>query len=193
MKNTLKKSTNQQLQSLLKEGNESAFNEIYNRYWKVLYAYAFRIYTDEKVCEDIVQDVFISLWNKAKTTEISNIEGYLFRAIKYKITTYIRDLKFTSSHIEVLQNIAVSSTSSEKNIEYIEFEKRVFSEIDKLTPKCKTVFTLSRFDQLSNSEISEQLNISIRTVEKHISDALKELKSSLKTNYIIWFVISMFL
>lgn len=193
MKNTLKKSTNQQLQSLLKEGNESAFNEIYNRYWKVLYAYAFRIYTDEKVCEDIVQDVFISLWNKAKTTEISNIEGYLFRAIKYKITTYIRDLKFTSSHIEVLQNIAVSSTSSEKNIEYIEFEKRVFSEIDKLTPKCKTVFTLSRFDQLSNSEISEQLNISIRTVEKHISDALKALKSSLKANYIIWFVISMFL
>lgn len=193
MKNTLKKSTNQQLQSLLKEGNESAFNEIYNRYWKALYAYAFRIYTDEKICEDIVQDVFISLWNKAKTTEISNIEGYLFRAIKYKITTYIRDLKFTSSHIEVLQNIAVPATSSEKNIEYIEFEKRVFSEIDKLTPKCKTVFTLSRFDQLSNSEISEQLNISIRTVEKHISDALKELKSSLKTNYIIWFVISMFL
>ena len=192
MKTTLKNTSNQQLQILLKKGSESAFNEIYNRYWKILYAYAFRIYTEEKICEDIVQDVFISLWDKAKTTEITNIEGYLFRAIKYKITSHIRDLKFTSTHIEVLQNIAAPNTS-EKNLEYQEFERSVLSEIDKLTPKCKKVFTLSRFEQLSNSEISEKLNISIRTVEKHISDALKELKSSLKINYIIWFVISMFL
>jgi RNA polymerase sigma-70 factor (ECF subfamily) len=192
MKSNIKNLSNEQLQVLLKEGNEHAFNEIYNRFWKVLYTYAFRIYTEEKICEDIVQEVFISLWSKRKNTEITNIEGYLLRAIKYKISNYIRDLKFTSTHTEVLQNLTISNTS-EKNLEYQEFEKLVFSEINKLTPKCKIVFKLSRFDQLSNTEISEKLNISIRTVEKHISDALKTLKSSLKTNYIIWFVITMYL
>ncbi|ALJ04342.1 RNA polymerase subunit sigma [Pseudalgibacter alginicilyticus] len=192
MKRIHKNLSNNQLQILLKQGDEGAFNEIYNRYWSSLYAYAYRIYTEEKICEDIVQEVFISLWEKAKAREITNIEGYLFKAIKFKIATHIRDLKFTSTHTEVLQNIANSNTS-EDNIEYEEFKKQVFLEIEKLTPKCKNVFILSRFDQLSNTEISKKLNISIRTVEKHISDALKELKSTLKTNHIIGFVIVMFL
>lgn len=192
MERSLKKASNKQLLLLLKKGNENAFNEIYNRYWNILYAYAFRIYTEEKICEDIIQEIFISLWEKAKTTNITNIEGYLFKAIKYSIATHIRNLKFTSTHNEALQNIAVSNTS-EKDLEYQEFEKQVFYEIEKLTPKCKKVFILSRFEQLSNSEISKKLNISIRTVEKHISDALKELKSSLKTHHIIGFVIVMFL
>jgi len=192
MKRPLKNSSNEQLQILLKKGNESAFNEIYIRYWKILYTYAYRIYTEEKICEDIVQEVFISLWHKSKTIEIVNLEGYLFRAIKYKITTYIRDLKFTSTHFEALESIFISSPS-EKNLEYQELEESVFLEIDKLSPKCKRVFILSRVEQLSNTEISQKLDISIRTVEKHISDALKKLKSSLKTNHIIGFVISMFL
>lgn len=192
MKNNCEKLSNETLQSLLKKGNENAFNEIYNRYWSLLYAYAFRIYTEEKICEDIVQEVFIRLWGKAKITEIKNIEGYLFKAVKNRIATYIRDLKFTHTHIEVLQNISIP-ISSEKNIEYKEFEKHVFFEIDKLTPKCKKVFILSRFEHLSNTEISKKLNISIRTVEKHISDALKELKSNIQTNHIICFVIAMFL
>ncbi|MFB9055666.1 RNA polymerase sigma-70 factor [Mariniflexile ostreae] len=191
MKKSLKTLSNQHLQTLLKEGSEGAFNEIYNRYWSILYAYAFRIYTEEKICEDIIQEVFIRLWEKGKTTDIINIEGYLFKAIKNKIATHIRDLKFTPAHDHVLQNIAISDTS-ERNLEYEEFENHVLFEIDKLTPKCKKVFILSRFDQLSNTEISKKLNISIRTVEKHISDALKELKSSLKISYIIGFVMLMF-
>ena len=192
MKRNYKDLTNLELLPLLKKGNENAFNEIYNRYWSILYAYAFRIYTEEKICEDIVQEVFIKLWERAGTVTIDNIEGYLFKAIKYKIATYIRDLKFTSTHLEVLQNIP-NSTSSEKNLEYEELEKRVLFEIDKLTPKCKKVFMLSRFEQLTNSEISQKLNISVRTVEKHISDALKELKVNIKTNHIIGFVTTMFL
>jgi len=128
MKKTLKSLSTQHLLNLLNQGSEPAFNEIYNRYWKILYTYAYRIYTEEKICEDIVQEVFISLWNKSKTTEVLNLEGYLFKAIKYKIASYIRDLKFTSTHIEALENIPVSITA-EKNMEYEEFEKRVFLEI----------------------------------------------------------------
>lgn len=192
MKRALNKLTNQQLQVLLKQGNEDAFNEIYNRYWDVLYAYAYRIYTEDKICEDIIQDVFIRLWEKATLIEIQNIEAYLFKAIKYKIASHIRDLKYTSVHSEALQNITIPTTP-ENTLEYEEFEKLVFFQIDKLTPKCKKVFVLSRFENLSNSEISQKLKISIRTVEKHISDALKELKLSLKTNHIIGFVITMFL
>lgn len=191
MERPLKKSSNQQLLILLKKGDEGAFSEIYNRYWNILYAYAFRIYTEEKICEDIIQEVFIRLWEKAKTTDIINIEGYLFKAIKNKIATHIRDLKFTTSHTQVLQSIA--NDTSENYLEYKEFEKNVLLEIEKLTPKCKQVFTLSRFEQLSNPEISEKLSISIRTVEKHISDALKELKTRIKIHHLTGFVITMFI
>lgn len=192
MERALNKLSNQQLQDLLRQGHEDAFNEIYNRYWDVLYTYAFRIYTEEKICEDIIQEVFIRLWEKATSIDILNIEAYLFKAIKYRIASHIRDLKYTSIHIDTLQNIAVS-TASENNLEYEEFEKLVFFQIDQLTPKCKKVFVLSRFELLSNSEISQTLKISIRTVEKHISDALKKLKLSLKIHHIIGFVITMFL
>ncbi|MEH6407568.1 MAG: RNA polymerase sigma-70 factor [Leeuwenhoekiella sp.] len=180
-----------QLQKLLSKGNDHAFTAIFERYWKRLYSYAFRIYTEEKICEDIVQEVFISLWEKADITHILNLEGYLLRSVKYRIANHIRDLKFTTVHEEILQNIP-SSSSSEKQLEYDEFEKLVRNEINKLPPRCERVFTLSRFENLSNSEIAQKLNISIRTVEKHISDALKHLKSNVHSHELSLIIILMF-
>lgn len=192
MKSSFKNSSNEKLQNLLRNGSEDAFNEIYSRFWDRLYCYAYRIFHEENICEDIVQEVFISLWEKATTAEIQNIEGYLFRAIKYRVATHIRDLKFTSIHLDALQNLPLIQ-SSEKEIEYQEFENNVLLEIEKLSPKCKKVFQLSRFENLSNNEIALKLNISVRTVEKHISDALKILKSSINPTLISFCITTMFL
>lgn len=181
MKNSYLTLSNEALQTRLNKGNEDIFNEIYNRFSKSLYYYACSLYHEEKICEDIVQEVFISLWEKARTVEITNIEAYLFRATKYKVLSYIRGLKLKSNHLDVHQNIP-QLESSERNLEYREFEKNILSEIDKLTPKCKKVFLLNRFEHFSNNEIAIKLNISVRTVEKHISDALRKLKSSIHLN-----------
>lgn len=181
MNNNYRNLSNETLQNLLTNGDEDIFNEIYNRFWKPLYAYAYSLYNEEKICEDIVQEVFISLWEKSKTVQLTNIEAYLFRAIKYKLSSHIRGLKFTSNQLIIDQNIP-QVESSEKHIEYKEFEMNLLSEIDKLTPQCKKVFLLSRFQFLSNNEIAVKLNISVRTVETHISGAIRKLKSSLHLN-----------
>ena len=78
-------------------------------------------------------------------------------------------------------------------MEYEEFEKEIFNEIKKLPPKCQQVFMLSRFEDYSNPKIAEELDISVRTVEKHISNALKFLKSTIENHHLVIPVIGMFL
>lgn len=177
--------TDDELQKLIYEGNEAAFSIIFKRYWKKLYAYAFKIYKDEAVCEDIVQEIFISLWKNASNTVILNLEAYLLRAVKYKIANQIRNLKFELQHIEVLETIADPSFSV-NDLEYVDFERNINEQINKLTPKCREVFLLSRIEHFTNAEIAVKLNLSIHTVEKHISNALKQLRLNSKSyNYLL--------
>lgn len=177
MKNYLLQMADEELQKLIFQENHDAFAIIFDRYWKKLYTYAFKIYKDEEICEDIVQEIFISLWKNSGNTVILNFEAYLFRAVKYKIANHIRSLKFDREHIDVLETIPEPNHTMD-NIEYIEFEKNIMDQISQLTPKCREVFLLSRMDHFSNAEIAEKLRLSIHTVEKHISNALKQLRSN---------------
>ncbi|MFT5252445.1 MAG: RNA polymerase sigma-70 factor (family 1) [Flavobacteriales bacterium] len=192
MKTTLSNLCDSELQQYVKEGNKQAFEVIFDRYWKRLFAYAFKIFNDEKIAEDIVQEIFISLWEKSNDANILNLEAYLVKSVKYKIANHIRDLKFSPVHIEILHNIP-NTFKTEKDLEYKEFEKDIFNEIKKLPPKCQEVFMLSRFEDYSSAEIAEQLDISVRTVEKHISNALKHLKATIGTYHLAVLITGMFL
>ena len=192
MKSNLSALLDSELYQLVKEDNKHAFEVIFDRYWKRLFVYAFKIYKDEKICEDIIQEIFISLWEKSIDTNILNLEAYLIRSVKYKISNHIRDLKFTPVHLEILQNMP-NIYKSNNFMEYEEFEKEIFNEIKKLPPKCQQVFMLSRFEDYSNPEIAKELDISVRTVEKHISNALKFLKSTIENHHLVIPVIGMFL
>ncbi|HEA29495.1 MAG TPA: RNA polymerase sigma-70 factor [Leeuwenhoekiella sp.] len=167
-----------ELASLLYKGDRHAFDAIFERYYNRIYSYAYRIHSSEQICEDIVQEIFINIWVKRRDTQISNLEGYLFRAVKYKIATHLRNLKFTHVQEEIIQNIPVSA-KGEKRLEYEDFQRFLNEQIEKLAPRCRNVFVLSRFEHYSNVEIAAKLDISIRTVEKHISVALKELRRRL--------------
>ncbi|GGF49575.1 RNA polymerase sigma factor [Echinicola rosea] len=177
-----------ELLSLLKQGDNTAFQVIFDRYWKRLYAYAYSVYKDEGVCEDCVQEIFISLWQNNKETTILHLEGYLFKAIKYKLSAHIKKLKFDFVHEEELK-LLTNPESEKTNMEYLELEKALTNQIHKLSGKCHEVFVLSRLKNKSNSEIAQELNISKRTVESHISNALKLLRSNLReTSYFILFI-----
>lgn len=178
--------SDEELQKLIFKGNSDAFAVIFNRYWKKLYSYAFKIYKEEAICEDIVQEIFISLWKNSGNTVILNLEAYLFRAVKYRIANQIRNLKFDQQHIDVLESIPAPHYTV-NDIEYIEFEKGIMDDINRLTPKCREVFVLSRIDQFTNAEIAERLSLSIHTVEKHISNALKQLRLNQHSNNLILF------
>ncbi|PTT00158.1 RNA polymerase sigma-70 factor [Flavobacterium plurextorum] len=187
MENYLLQMSDEELQKLIFQKNEDAFAIIFNRYWKKLYLYAFKIYKEEAVCEDIVQEIFISLWKNSGHTVILNLEAYLFRAVKFKIANQVRNLKFDKEHLEVLDSI-IAPYHTVNDIEYIELEKSIMDQINKLTPKCREVFLLSRMDHFTNAEIAQRLNLSIHTVEKHISNALKELRLNAKTyNYFLFY------
>lgn len=178
MKSNLLKLSDEALQKLVSSGNEHAFEVVYNRYWKRLYSYAYKIYREEGVCEDIVQEIFISYWDNSSVSVIFNVEAYLFRAVKYRIANHIRSLKFTKDHLDIVEEM-VAPQKTTNDLEYQDLEYGIMEKIDKLSPKCREVFILSRLEYLSNPEIAKKLGLSIHTVEKHISNALKELRSNL--------------
>jgi RNA polymerase sigma-70 factor (ECF subfamily) len=192
MKTTLLLLSDTKLQKRLQEQDQLAFEVLFDRYWKRLYSFAFKIYKEEVICEDIVQEIFISLWEKSATTTIENLEGYLLRAVKYKVANHIRDLKFDSGHLEILQNIPHPS-KTDKHLVYKEFEDGIFREIKKLPPRSQEVLILSRFEHYTNIEIAQKLGLSVRTVEKHISDALKLLKMKIDPYQFSIFITGMLL
>ena len=175
MKTTLTHLSDTELLKRLQSHDQPAFEVLFDRYWKRLYSYAFKIYKKEAICEDIVQEIFISLWEKSNKSTILNLEAYLLRAVKYKVANHIRDLKFDSGHLEILQNIPHPS-KTDKHLVYQEFEAEVFREIKKLPPRSQEVLIMSRLENYTNIEIALKLGLSVRTVEKHISDGLKLLK-----------------
>lgn len=178
MKKGFSQITDQELLTLSGSGNTLAFNEIFNRYWKRLFTYAYKVYEDEKLCEDMIQEIFLSLWERRGEVVITNLEAYLFKSVKYRLASNLRNLKFTERHFGVLEELPVLQ-ETDQTIAIGELEEEVCSVIDNLPARCKEVFYLSRFESLNNKEIAERLNISVRTVETHISNALKYLRGHL--------------
>ncbi|GAA3553409.1 RNA polymerase sigma-70 factor [Snuella lapsa] len=166
--------------------NSKTFRVVYLNHWDKLYVYAFNILKDKKICEDLVQDIFFTLWKNRNTTNIHNISGYLFQSLKFKIYKHFRDTKFIDMDIEKFHNIKETSESPYDMITLQDLERIVAIHSEKLPKRCQEIFYLSRFECLSHKEIADKLNISIRTVKNQISVALKHLKVHLeKESYVV--------
>ena len=169
------------LTSLLQKGDQIAFTETYNRHWKLIYAHVYKMLRDEDESKDVVQEVFGNLWIKAATIKSNlNIAGLLYTAARNKVFDLIEKNKVRSDYIGEIASF-VSDPSNEK-IDAID-EKRILEilerEIQKLPPKMKEIFELSRKDDLSHKEIAAKLNISEQTVKKQVQNALKAIKPKL--------------
>ncbi len=165
----------EQLLKLLSRQRESALKELYNRYWETLYINAWKVLGDEKACEDVVQEVFIDLWEKGKFSQIENLSAYLYKAVKYKTLMTLRKNRITEKHLAVLKEISPVQTI-DRDLQVRELREEITYHLAQLPPRCREVFYKSRFEHLRNEEIAEQLNISKRTVETHISHALRYLR-----------------
>lgn len=182
--------SNEILTELLAQGDSDAFDKIYNRYWLPLLNVAYGLLRDETICQDIVQDIFVSLWINRYRSTISNIENYLFRSVKLKVFQQLRNGKVVHRHLDKIKVISFVN-ETENRLNFHEVEEHLNNGMDKLPPKCREVFYLSRFEQLSNKEIASQLHISIKTVEGHVSHALRHFKTYFK-EYITTFTIFFF-
>ncbi|CAM3816999.1 RNA polymerase sigma-70 factor [Mucilaginibacter galii] len=172
---------------LLCEGDKEAFDQIYNLYWKRLFLYVVKVIKDSEAAEDIVQEIFVSLWlRRQEITEQRTLSGYLFTAARFKGINYVQDQLKKGKHADSLINhFNASQDGLDDLMEAKELNLIINKEIEKLPPKMRDVFVLSRRDQLSHKEISEKLQISDKTVKKQINNALKHFKLVLSRDAIL--------
>lgn len=163
----------------LAKSDERAFTEIYRRYYSVLLNVAIKRLETKPLAEDLVQEIFISLYQKIHYLEIScSIKAYLNKAIRFKI---MNEYRSKSVRMKYCKNVFSTPFCKNdfSNIEVKELSKKLNSVCDRLPKKCKQVFLLSRQEGLSQKDISLKLDISLSTVEKHIGKALKIFKEEL--------------
>lgn len=171
----------QLLFSLVKKGNEAAFREIYQRYWRILYGIAYNRLKDKEAAEDITHDVFASLWQQREGTEIAHVKGYLAAATRYLVIEHLRksvQQQALGGHREGL--FVKPNAGIDDQIHHKLILEMMQGEIDRLPERCRVIFKLSREEHLPNAEIARQLDVSVSTVENQLNKALRKLRSSLK-------------
>lgn len=174
-------STDNELLSALKEGDRAAFNEIYNRNVILLLNHAYNKLRDREMAKDMVQDVFVTLWQKRAILQISsNLTGYLYTALRNSILNHIVHKDVQAKYLDsMLRFEEEEPLLADHQVRERQFSEIIEKEIADLTPKMREVFELSRKKHLSHKEIADQLNISEQTVSKHMTNALKILRLKL--------------
>jgi RNA polymerase sigma-70 factor (family 1) len=163
----------------LRISDYAAYTEIYNRHWKFLFNAAYQTNRNKEDCYDVCQTVFLWLWeNRAQVKPVSNLKGYLYTAVKYKIANMIRNGKYRESLFEDLESIDTHSYQA-NDLEIKELKNFIDQLIDGLPEKCRAVFLLSRQQHLTHKQIAERLGIGERTVDAHIAKALQKLRGPL--------------
>ncbi|HBU78704.1 MAG TPA: hypothetical protein DEF18_11440 [Muricauda sp.] len=165
----------------LKQGERHAYDKLFNTYWKPLFISAFNVLKDQKICEEIVQDIFIGIWKNRRNLEIKvSLEKYLFSCVRYQVFNQFRKNQ-KKLREELFENLDQRCTyeNPESEMLYKELVQKVDSIVNELPEKCRLVYQMSREEQLSHKEISSRLNISPKTVENHITKALFVLRASM--------------
>lgn len=173
--------TDQELASLLIEGDQQAYTELYNRFKGVLYVHAYRILQNKDDAKDVVQELFTVLWTKrASLTFKTGIASYLYTAVRNRVFDEISRKKVKSRYFESLKDFSLEEGYYTDDLLH---EKELSALIEKetaaLPDKMRQIFELSRKVNLSHKEIAEQLLISDKTVKKQVSNAVRILRLKL--------------
>lgn len=180
----LKKECEILFNDVCERGNQDSFEKLFSIFFARLNEFARQIVKDEFTAQDIVQDVFIKVWENRKEYDSVNIEAFLFKMVRNKCLDYIKHIRVINNNHQELQLSA--QVEELYRIDFIgdepyvlieeELRNEIESIIDSLPEKCKEVFVLSRINGLKNREIATQLGINIKNVERHISRAIKEFR-----------------
>lgn len=164
----------------IKTGDPGAFEDLFNKYCQPLINFARRMVQDTPTAENIVQDVFLKVWtNRAELNPDLNIKTYLFTAVKNTALGQIRHLNVVQKSEEKIMSAAPRVKTPEDEWSDKEIAEAINSAITALPEKCRLVFCMNRFDQLTYAQIAEVQNISIKTVETQMGRALKYLRQRL--------------
>lgn len=167
--------------TLLKSDGKAAVEVLFREEYEGLCRTAYRYLSDKVIAEDIVQEVFFELWKRRDSLEINiSLPAYLRRSVVNKSLNYIRDNRRTVAVAEPGQYLSQSSAAPA--VSAAELQAVLRKGIDELPDKCREAFLLSRHEELSYKEIAEKLDISVKTVEKHIAKGLAHLRVVLRAH-----------
>ncbi|ARS40357.1 RNA polymerase subunit sigma-70 [Sphingobacteriaceae bacterium GW460-11-11-14-LB5] len=189
---TYRSYTDHELLALLKTNDESAYKEIYNRFWFVLYGHAKRMLTDDEDAEDVVQDVFLTLWTKSEIIDLkTSLSSYLYTVVRNKIFDRFDHAKVKSKYIASLEKfIERGNYEADFLIREKQLHELIQQEINCLPEKMREIFKLSRHSNLSYQEIAEQLGVSEGVVRNQVSRALKILRSKFGIAILIYYYLN---
>lgn len=169
------------LTAQLAKRDSSAFEEVFKTYFKNLHAYACTILKDEADAEEAVQQVFFKLWERAEHLSFSgSVAAYLYRAVHNQCLNQLKHQKVKANHqLHVAYSMKNESVNGPAKMISKELEQKIREALNELPEQCRTVFQLSRFEEMKYREIADQLDISIKTVENQMGKALKQLRLKL--------------
>ncbi|MBE6251763.1 MAG: RNA polymerase sigma-70 factor [Bacteroidales bacterium] len=169
----------------LKKGDKDAFRQLFEHYYPLFLAFAKRMLRDDYVAEDLIQNVFMRTWVlRERLDEKRSMKNYLLVAVRNEIYYYFRS-EFKKKHDQLQEEAAVSSFDINSALSAKEMEKNIAKVIAAMPERRREIFEMSRTQKLSNAEIAERLGISIRTVEKHIENALSDIRHKLPVSILV--------
>ncbi|MBX3241048.1 MAG: sigma-70 family RNA polymerase sigma factor [Chitinophagaceae bacterium] len=178
----------------IKEGSEFAFQQVYEEYYQRLYYYVLNKTSSEWMAEEATQITFIKLWQyRESLDERLSISLQIFRIAKTTLIDLIRKQNHLAAALNGLEtNIMHTGDEGNTVIDYNEANKELMKAIAAMPPIRKQVFEMNRLKGMRYKEIAESLSISVKTVEKHMSRAIRQIKPLLKSATVIWYILKNF-
>lgn len=175
-------------------GDSDAFEVLYQKYWRKLYVFARRTTPNAEDAQDLIQDVFAQLWMQKEQIDAAVFsESYLFAIVRNKLLDKIRKQYVREEYVQkILQSSSESDFSTQQTILTNDLNNHIHRAVDVLPEKCREVFQLSRFEQLSVDQIAQKLQISPQTVKNQLSKALQVVRFRLREFAILGLLLSTF-
>ncbi len=161
--------------------SEAAFEQVFKSHFKALHAYACTILQEEAMAEEIVQQVFFKLWEKRDQVNIQqSLNAYLYRSVYNECLNYLKHKKVRKAHqSHTLYTAGTASDQVSRKVIARELEEKIADALNQLPEQCRTIFQMSRFEELKYREIADKLNLSVKTVENQMGKALKIMRMQL--------------
>ncbi|KAB7733158.1 RNA polymerase sigma-70 factor [Rudanella paleaurantiibacter] len=171
---------NGQLLTALTNHDRLALAELYERYWYGLYRVALQKTNSHEVAEELVQDLFVDLWQGRATLAVQQVEAYLFTALRYAVVDHIRrQVQRERFQLYQQQQMGQADTATEELLNYQDLIALIEDELQKMPEKTGQIFRLSRYEDQSIPSIAQSLDLSEKAVEYHLNKALKTLRQNL--------------
>ena len=179
-----------QLVSNLANGDRKAFRDLYERYQEEMYRLALRKTHEKEVAEEIVQDVFVNLWENRHQAEIGLIRNYLLRSVRNRVLDYIRAQIVRRNYArQFASRVEEFGNTTADLLALHELSNAIETAMGAMPEKTREIFQLNRREMLSAGEISKLLSLPKRTVEYHITVALRTMRMALKDFLPLWIVL----